>query len=171
MLPSPRLSSPSVSGHWSMCDPGRRWNGFFRDLSLGPRLLHDIVHLSEDTRNLARIRPGDQFAFDLTDDNEFVALRAELDEERWLFVEREEDTLVSRIEPRSLDRRVVEASGTISSSLFNAAKASGLSDNMTLRLANIFGWDVDFCPGYPCRRSVCRGLRASLARWRVSSRR
>jgi len=142
--PEPQAVIPERE--WTLVDvrPGQTLERIFRDLSLGPRLLHDIVHLSEDTRNLARIRPGDQFAFDLTDDNEFVALRAELDEERWLFVEREEDTLVSRIEPRSLDRRVVEASGTISSSLFNAAKASGLSDNMTLRLANIFGWDVDF---------------------------
>ncbi len=124
--------------------PGQTLERIFRDLSLGPRLLHDIVHLSDDTRNLARIRPGDQFAFDLTDENEFIALRTELDEERWLFVERQQDALISRIEPRSLDRRVVESSGTISSSLFNAAKAAGLSDNMTMRLASIFGWDVDF---------------------------
>ncbi len=124
--------------------PGQTLDRIFRELSLSPGLLHAIVNLDESTASLARIRPGDEFAFDFSAEGELRALRAELDDQRWLYVERQADDLVSRIEPRALDNRVVEASGTISSSLFNAAKAAGLTDNMTMRLATIFGWDVDF---------------------------
>ena len=113
-------------------------------MSLGAGLLHNIVNLNETTAGLARIRPGDQFAFDLDAAGELQALRAELDEQRWLFIEREDEGLISRIESRTLDHRVIEAGGTITSSLFNAAKEAGISDNMTMRLAAIFGWDIDF---------------------------
>ena len=124
--------------------PGQTMERIFRQVGLGPGLLHRVVNHDDYTRGLARIRPGDEFAFDIDEELGFLALRAELDEESWLYVEQGPDGLGSRIEPRSLDRRVVEASGVISSSLFNAAKSAGLSDNMTMRLANIFGWDVDF---------------------------
>ncbi|MDT8439882.1 MAG: peptidoglycan DD-metalloendopeptidase family protein [Wenzhouxiangellaceae bacterium] len=115
----------------------------FRRLGLSPRLLHEIVTLDEHCEGLARLRPGDELAFALADDA-FRMLRAELDEQRWLFVEHGEQGLASRIEPRALDTRLVEVSAEIDSSLFNAGKAVGLSDNMILRLAGIFGWDIDF---------------------------
>lgn len=124
--------------------PGETLERIFSRLNLGPGLLHQVVHLDADTRELAKIRPGDEFAFHIDPEAGFRALRAELDERRWLFVERGPDGLSSRTEERTLDVRVVEAAGEIRSSLFNAATAAGLSDNMTMRLANIFGWDIDF---------------------------
>ncbi len=140
------LAEAPAERDWTVVtvQPGQTMERIFRQVGLGPGLLHRVVHLDDDTRGLARIRPGDQFAFDIDADEGFRALRAELDEESWLFVEQGADGLTSRIEPRALDRRVVESSGIISSSLFNAAKAAGLSDSMTMRLANIFGWDIDF---------------------------
>jgi murein DD-endopeptidase MepM/ murein hydrolase activator NlpD len=124
--------------------PGQTMDRIFRQVGLGPGLLHRVVNLDEKTRQLARIRPGDEFAFDLDEDGSFQAMRAEYDEEHWLFIEKNGEGLTTRVEPRALDRRVVEAGGTISTSLFNAAKAADLSDNMTMRLASIFGWDIDF---------------------------
>jgi murein DD-endopeptidase MepM/ murein hydrolase activator NlpD len=45
---------------------------------------------------------------------------------------------------RTPERRISNASGTINSSLFVAAQKAGLPDNLTMELANIFGWDIDF---------------------------
>ncbi len=136
----------SQAREWTLVEvrPGQTLDRIFRDMSLGAGLLHNIVNLNDATAGLAQIRPGDQFAFDLDAEGELRALRAELDERNWLFVERNDDGLISRVEPRDLDHRVIQSAGTITSSLFNAAKGSGLSDNMTMRLAAIFGWDVDF---------------------------
>jgi murein DD-endopeptidase MepM/ murein hydrolase activator NlpD len=142
----PTTEEPALGRAWTLVEvqPGQSLDRIFREMSLGPGLLHNIVNLNETTAGLARIRPGDEFAFDLDAEGELRALRAELDEQNWLFVERDDEGLVSRIESRSLDHQVIEASGTITSSLFNAAKDAGLSDNMTMRLAAIFGWDIDF---------------------------
>ncbi len=132
--------------HWTFVEvrSGQTLERIFRDLGLSARLLHEVVNLDPQTRSLARIRPGDVFGFELDDDGELLALRADLDDESWLIIERGESGLTSRVENRALETRLVEASGIISSSLFNAAKVAGLSDSMTMRLANLFGWDIDF---------------------------
>ncbi|MFW5926922.1 MAG: OapA family protein [Wenzhouxiangella sp.] len=124
--------------------PGQTLERVFRDLDLSPQLLHEVVNASDQTRQLASIRPGDTFAFDIDPEDGFRALRAELDEDAWLYIERHDENISTRTEPRALDRRIVEASGTISSSLYRDATEAGLSDDMIMRLANIFGWDIDF---------------------------
>jgi len=116
----------------------------FRRVELGPGLLHQVVTLDDDTRGLARIRPGDQIDFHLCPDEGFKAIRAELDDENWLVVEKTEEGLASQRLPRALEVEVVEAAAEIRSNLFNAGSQAGLSDGMIMRLANIFGWDVDF---------------------------
>ena len=116
----------------------------FRRLGLTPALLHEIANLEDYGRELTRIRPGDEFAFDIDPDQGFRALRTAFGDEQWLFVEQTPEGLVARTESRLLEVRTVEVEGEITSSLFNAAKNAGLSDNMTLRLASIFAWDIDF---------------------------
>lgn len=115
----------------------------FRRLGLSPRLLHEVVNLDERTDSLVDLRPGDEIAFDIDGDG-LKVLRTEFDDEHWLFVERAETGLASRLEPRNLEVRIAEVEAEINSSLFNAGKNAGLSDNMILRLAGIFGWDIDF---------------------------
>ncbi|MEM7054687.1 MAG: peptidoglycan DD-metalloendopeptidase family protein [Pseudomonadota bacterium] len=116
----------------------------FRRLGLSPALLHEIANIEEYGRELTRIRPGDEFAFDISPEGQFHALRTEYGDDQWLFVEQSHDGLIARTEPRLLEVRTVEIEAEITSSLFNAAKNAGLSDNMTLRLASIFAWDIDF---------------------------
>jgi len=116
----------------------------FRRLGLSARLLHEIVHLDARTDALVDLRPGDELAFDIDDDGTLRALRGEFDDENWLFVERNGDGLGSRLEARDVEVRIAEVEAEITSSLFNAGKNAGLTDNMILRLAGIFGWDIDF---------------------------
>jgi murein DD-endopeptidase MepM/ murein hydrolase activator NlpD len=138
------FTDPTESWQIVEIEPGQTLERVFRDLGLDAGLLHEIVTVAEQTRDLARIRPGDEFAFDIDPEAGFRALRTELDEDAWLYVEREGEGLVTRTEPRHVERRIVEAAGTINSSLYNDAREAGLSDAMIMRLAAIFGWDIDF---------------------------
>ncbi len=124
--------------------PGQTLERVFRDLGLSASLLHEIVSAADSSRDLARISPGDEFAFDIDPHSGFRALRTELDEDAWLYIERHGESLNVRREARTLDHRVVEAYGTITSSLYRNATEAGLSDAMIMRLATIFGWDIDF---------------------------
>jgi len=115
----------------------------FRRLGLSPRLLHEVVNLDERSESLIDLRPGDEIAFDIDDDG-LNAMRAEFDDEHWLFIERADGELRTRLEARNMEVRIAEVEAEITSSLFNAGKNAGLTDNMILRLAGIFGWDIDF---------------------------
>jgi len=139
----PLPPAPTFS-HFVQVARGDTMEIIFRRLGLSPRLLHEIVNLDARSQSLVKLRPGDEIAFGLEVDGMFRALRAEFDDENWLFVENSEAGLRSRLEPRALETRLVEVETEITSSLFNAGKNAGLSDNMILRLAGIFGWDIDF---------------------------
>ena len=43
-----------------------------------------------------------------------------------------------------MESRITNTSGIIDSSLFLAGMAAGMSDNLIMELAGIFGWDIDF---------------------------
>jgi murein DD-endopeptidase MepM/ murein hydrolase activator NlpD len=51
---------------------------------------------------------------------------------------------LSRVIERPLEARVVYAQGIIKNSLFIAGREAGMSDKVTMNLAGIFAWDVDF---------------------------
>ena len=62
-----------------------------------------------------------------------------------LSIRRNSDGFSARVIDTPLDIRTTAARGVIESSLFNAARAAGMSSDVTMRMANdIFGWDIDF---------------------------
>ncbi|MEE4175042.1 MAG: peptidoglycan DD-metalloendopeptidase family protein [Xanthomonadales bacterium] len=123
---------------------GQTLDRIFRDQSFSVGLLHEILSLNDDTKRLTRIRPGDVFEFQRGAEGSLQRMRFPIDENAYLIVNVEPEGPVASRQERELFRETVEAEGRIDSSLFNAAKAAGMSDNLTMQLANIFAWDIDF---------------------------
>lgn len=123
---------------------GHSLDRIFRDQQFSIGLLHRILELDDDTARLTSIRPGDQFDFIRHDDGSLKRMRYAIDEENFLLVESSSEGPSASLQPRQIFREPAEAEGRIESSLFLAAKAAGMSDAMTMQLANIFGWDIDF---------------------------
>lgn len=124
--------------------PGQSLDGIFRSQGFSPATLHAIMALNDETGRLKRIRPGDEFAFQRAPDGALEQMRYTIDESRYLVVETRYESPTAWVEQREITARLVEAEGSIQSSLFLAGKAAGLSDAMVMKLANIFGWDIDF---------------------------
>lgn len=138
---------PQLSEEWQrvVVASGDTLESIFHRQSLSSNLLHRVVYLNDDTKKLTRLKPGQEIFFQLDDQGQFQALKVEQDDDAWLFVEQEDEQgLTSRIEERGLQRELRLASGTINSSFYLAGKNAGLSDNLILKMANIFGWDIDF---------------------------
>jgi murein DD-endopeptidase MepM/ murein hydrolase activator NlpD len=123
---------------------GQTLDAIFRKQGIPISLLHEIIGLSDVTRGLTKIRPGETFDFRKDTDGGFLQMRYELDESRYLFVSQVENGLESEIRQREIFSEIAETQGVIQSSLFLAGKRAGLSDAMVMKLANIFGWDIDF---------------------------
>jgi murein DD-endopeptidase MepM/ murein hydrolase activator NlpD len=73
-----------------------------------------------------------------------IRLEYQIDKLNLLEVRRTGDDFDVSTTYNTPERNITNASGIINSSLFLAAQKAGLSDNMTMELASIFGWDIDF---------------------------
>lgn len=116
----------------------------FSRLKLSPNLLHRIVNSSKEAKTLANIRPGETIRVRLDQQGELLELVHKQSEIRSLQILPLDETFTAQIKDRSLEKRIASASGTITNSLYLGAQRAGLSDSLTMELANIFGWDIDF---------------------------
>lgn len=117
----------------------------FQGAGIPARTLHNIMQLGEPAQRLKKLFPGDVINVrrDLTGD--LIALTYEIDKTEVLQIDRDaEHQFHARLERRELETRLARAAGVVETSLFEAAVGIGLSERMTMALANIFGWDVDF---------------------------
>lgn len=71
-------------------------------------------------------------------------VRYQIDADRMLFVEDHPEGFQARIQPIPSQMDVATVSGNIRGSLFNGVKDAGESPELAIRLAEIFGWDLDF---------------------------
>lgn len=106
--------------------------------------LHRIIHSSESAKQLTRIKPGDQIQFAFAANNDVQMISKQIDEETRLLIQQTEQGFTSNQINEPLERRIQRASGTITHSLFGAAKEAGISEVTVMNLASLFGWDIDF---------------------------
>ena len=116
----------------------------FDRLGLTPRQLHDLLAQGGAAHNLKKIYPGQTFRVLTSTEHGLEKLTYQIDRLSTLEVNRNGDTFEISTAHRTPEHHVNNASGTITSSLFLAAQKAGMSDNLTMELANIFGWDIDF---------------------------
>jgi murein DD-endopeptidase MepM/ murein hydrolase activator NlpD len=124
--------------------PGQTLAQIFAKQGLGPRDVHQVVHLDESTAKLTKIYPGDELAFRFTADGKLRQLEFQLDEATRLRVERNDQGYHSQKIAEQLVAQVRNASGLIDDSLFLAGRRAGMTDSLIMELAGLFGWDIDF---------------------------
>lgn len=123
---------------------GQTLSGIFKQLGFGAGVLHRIVTLDDNTRKLAHLYPGASLFIQRDDQGGLMALKYALDDTADLVVRRTGDQWRAELTAYPLEVQLEKATGVIEHSLFEAGKVAGLSDNMVMKLANIFGWDIDF---------------------------
>ena len=116
----------------------------FKRLGLPQRDLALMTGSKQLARKLARIAPRQEIEFYIDTQSRLTRLVHRLDRIRSLHVSRDGDTFTFEevVEPPEVS--VAAATGLIDSSLFEAGQRVGLSDNIIMQMAEIFGWDVDF---------------------------
>lgn len=116
----------------------------FKRANIKPQQLDELMKSGDEVKKLTRIFPKDIIRILTDNEGNLQALRYDIDHKSYLMVEREQGTLVAKTYNHQIDTRQTHASGKIESSLFLAAKESGISQNIIMELAGIFGWDIDF---------------------------
>ena len=123
---------------------GQTLSGIFTDLGLSQALLLKIAHFNDESKRLIKVMPGNDLHFTLTPDGDLTQLRYQASEFEELIIHHDMEQISTEIITHDQQIRLVNAQGSITNSLFGAGKAAGLTDNMVMKLANIFSWDIDF---------------------------
>lgn len=116
----------------------------FKRAGLTDRDLYELIDQAPEARALRRIMPGNEITFGLNAESELEELVYQRDRLRSLRFAREEGSFSSEELERTPDVQIAYRRATIDSSLFLAGQRAGMTDNLTMELAGIFGWDIDF---------------------------
>jgi murein DD-endopeptidase MepM/ murein hydrolase activator NlpD len=105
--------------------------------------IHLIANSGQDAKHLTSLDLGDQIDL-LIKDGKVEQLKLTRSKLESVAVVRNGDSYESEHLLRTPEVRHGYASGVIDSSLFVAGQKAGLNDRMTLKLADIFAYDIDF---------------------------
>ncbi len=123
---------------------GDTLSGIFKREGLSARDVFLVTQDKTAEQYLRNIRPGKQLTLEMNAENQLQALHYEVAINETLQVKRINDAFKAELISRPIETRQAFASGIIQDSLYAAGKQAGLTDNLIVKLANIFGWDIDF---------------------------
>ncbi|MEZ5500561.1 MAG: peptidoglycan DD-metalloendopeptidase family protein [Steroidobacteraceae bacterium] len=118
-------------------------DGIFRSLQLSLGDLATLRAVPTLRAMLDRLHPGDALTL-VHDGGNLIGLERQLSVSKTLNVARTESGFASEVLENPLEWQARSASGTITSSLFEATAKAGVSDSIALAMADIFAWDIDF---------------------------
>jgi len=135
-----------LSSNWTIVSvrPGQTVGDIFQKNGVNPAVLAQLLGDSANASALRNIHPGDEFAFRRDADGAVAGLRFDRDEHTRVIVAFDRDGVHQRTIDRLVERRTHVTHGVVQSSLFDAGAQAGMSDAMVIKLANAFGYDIDF---------------------------
>ncbi len=124
--------------------PGDNLSLIFKRAGYSDRDIYLITKTSPEGKSLARIFPGQTIAFQADEMGELATVRHSISALEMVTYNNSKKGFDSLRNIRTPEVKQAWASARISSSLFLAGQEAGLSHNMIMELANIFGGVIDF---------------------------
>lgn len=116
----------------------------FAKVGLPSNTVHAVLSSSKEARQLSRLKIGQRLVFQLTEQGELASLLSPISRLENIQIEKSATGYVFKKEKITPEVSTAYARGEIESSLFLAARRAGLDHNLTMDLANVFGYDIDF---------------------------
>lgn len=116
----------------------------FERAGIPARELAAVLDAGPVATGLKRIYPGQELVFAVDANDQLARLTYAPSRLESVIFDREGDAFVGNAIKREPQRVSSYREGTIDHSLFVAGQRAGLDDELTMRLAQIFQWDVDF---------------------------
>ena len=106
--------------------------------------LHKIMRTGPITKKLTNIKPGQTLNILSDEKSGLIELVYAIDPLNTIKITRKDEHFASQLVVEIPEKKTVTRSATINDSLFLAAQSVDLPEKITMELANIFGWDIDF---------------------------
>lgn len=124
--------------------PGDTLSTVFERANAGVRVLYRMLAIEEISEPLERIYPGQLFEFEFDENNLLrgITFSESILVKHHISLTNDGFDIEKIVREPEIHTRFAEA--TIDSSLYLSAKEAGLSDNMIMQMATLYGWDIDF---------------------------
>lgn len=113
-------------------------------LGINPLTAARLAASAQPVFDLRHLRAGNRLAVGRSVLGDLRAVRYWIDTDRVLYISPRGDGFHSEIETIPTQTEAVGVTGEISDSLFESVLAAGEKPELAIRLADIFGWDLDF---------------------------
>ena len=123
---------------------GDNLSKIFNRAGLSDKAMFELVNSGAEAKKLASLKPGESFSFEISSDGVLLGLTRKMNKlNSEVFLRSEKGFNYKKI-VKTPDVQIASRSGHITSSLYNAGIESGLSEQLIMEMAGIFGWDIDF---------------------------
>lgn len=117
----------------------------FKRVGLSAKETYLVTQAGELAKTLVTLLPNETIDIAKQPDGRLKQIKYQLSPTQTLFVNSTPNgDFTTELVDTPVDVRTSFAHGEIKSSFWNAGVAAGLPDNLIMRLAGIFGWDIDF---------------------------
>ncbi len=112
---------------------------------MSPNSVQQLLDVTRKLHPLSNLRTGQPYTLVCSPDGGDVErFEYEINDNKRLIVTKTDDGLVAHVEPIVYDFSLVRVSGTIRSSLFESLASTGESPILAVRIADIFGSEINF---------------------------
>ncbi|MFA6058588.1 MAG: peptidoglycan DD-metalloendopeptidase family protein [Taibaiella sp.] len=124
--------------------PGDTLGKIFEKQGFDAAVLHNLVDNETVNHTLTNIHPGQKLDFTINPKNELIGLEYNANELERLVVTIKDGKTFADLKTRDVEELLTFADVTIEDSLFMDGEREGIDYNITMALAEIFSYDIDF---------------------------
>ncbi len=123
---------------------GENFAGALQKLGLSPTQVNEATAAAQRAFNLRQLRAGNMLTVGWSLEGNLREIKYKIDSERMLCLVPQSSGFTAEVQEIPTHTQVTVVNGKLDDSLFNAVEAAGESADVAMRLAQIFGYDLDF---------------------------
>lgn len=123
---------------------GLTFSDALQRMQVEPAEANEIIRSADGVFDLRRIRAGGEIDIGRSLEGKLQEVRYRIDGERMLSMRPGADGFAAKVQAIPSRTETIAVRGEISDSLFRAVSDAGEGPELAMRLAEIFGWDLDF---------------------------
>ncbi|MBF0641658.1 peptidoglycan DD-metalloendopeptidase family protein [Pseudomonas protegens] len=139
------VEEPKAPGHREvLVTKGDTLSTLFEKVGLPATSVHEVLASDKQAKQFSQLKHGQKLEFELTPDGQLNNLHSKVsDLETITLTKGPKGFTFSRVTTKPVVRSAY-VHGVINSSLSQSAARAGLSHSLTMDMANVFGYDIDF---------------------------
>lgn len=116
----------------------------FAEVGLAPSVVHDVLASSKQAKQFSQLKHGQVLQFELDKDGQLTSLQSKVSNLETIRLSKTDKGYSFDREISKPTVRTAYAHGVIKSSLSASAQRAGLSHSLTMDMARVLGYDIDF---------------------------